>query len=130
MRFIDPDTEYPGIWGNACARATVGNMTSAIWFDRTNTTCPGSWLTETIPHEIGHAFGFWHVADPRAIIVVRKPGHRSGRISFDAREQYHMLLAYDAGRGRPYCGWPIAAACPPSRALQPRLVAPQIIVAD
>ena len=32
------------------------------------------------------------------------------RATFTDREQYHAQLAYEAGRGRPYGGWPFASA--------------------
>ena len=130
MRFIDPDTEYEhGEWGvNICGRARIGWDTGVIWIDRTNPNCSGSVLIEIIPHELGHAFGFRHVADRDAIMFA---DDMNGRVDYSNTEQYHMQLAYEAGRGRPYCGWPYSAACPPQRGALPfRGLGPPIIAAD
>ena len=59
-----------------------------------------NYLTTTLPHELGHVLGFSHVSDPLAVM------HAAATCPpFTAREQYHMLLAYEVGRGRSYCGW-------------------------
>ena len=61
----------------------------------------GSFL-DTFTHEVGHAFGFWHVTDFKAAMW-----NGSGfAIEFNAQEQYHARLAYEVGRGQPYAGWP------------------------
>ena len=93
----------------ACGTAPVGN-----WPDRGYITLRrGAWgcswssyMTETLPHELVHVLGFSHVSDPLA--VMHAP---AARPPFTAREQYHMQLAYEVGRDRPYCGWPYSPAC-------------------
>ena len=83
-------------------------------------------LIEIVPHELGHAFGFRHVADRDAIMFARD---MAGQVLFTDAEQFHMDLAYEAGRGRPYCGWPYSATCPPRRLRPPEQGRP-IVVAD
>ena len=82
----------------------------------------------TIMHEIGHAMGFRHVSDGRAIMTAGG-GSYSGTGSFPtvftAAEQYHVRLAYRIGRGwRDYCGWPLRVACGdlPRRGAAPRML--------
>ena len=95
---------------SACGTAPIGN-----WPDRGYITLrfhphcrPWSrYMTSALPHELGHVLGFSHVSDPRAVMHVSS----SSSSSFTAREQYHMQLAYEVGRDRPYCGWPYSAAC-------------------
>ena len=80
---------------------------------------------KTVMHEIGHAMGFRHVRESRA--VMRTGGDGSGRYptTFSAAEQYHARLAYRIGRGyRDYCGWPLRVACGdlPRRGAAPRML--------
>ena len=68
--------------------------------------CVGNFHT-IFAHELGHAFGLHHVADPGA--VMHRRDIRTAR--FTAREQYHARLAYEVGRDAGYCGWPFGVGC-------------------
>ena len=83
-----------------------------------------------IPHEFGHAMGFFHVEDRTAIMA---KGVWNGQSTFSPREQYHARLAYEVGPDHEYCGWPFQRKCAtPKRGF--RTVAPAhrppIIVID
>ena len=94
---------------SACGTAPIGN-----WPDRGYLTLrfhphcrPWSrYMTNALPHELGHVLGFSHVSDPRAVMHLQSSGSM-----FTAREQFHMQLAYEVGRDRPYCGWPYSPSC-------------------
>ena len=89
----------------ACGRAWVGADPGRIWMSPNCFSGEGSFLS-TFAHEVGHAFGFWHVSDYKAVMW-----HGAGYtgVRFNAQEEYHARLAYEAGRGQPYRGWPFAA---------------------
>ena len=126
IRFIDPATEYTGNWGGACGRAWVGSQTGEIWLDRTNYRCMRAWwVPHLLAHELGHSYGFFHVADRSA--VMSSGGSPN---NFNPAEQYHARIAYEAGRGRPYCGWPFGVTCPLPRGAQPTIPGRPIIVVD
>ena len=86
------------------------------------------WFRHVFVHETGHALGFWHVGRQWAAIMTSSSSYQG--TSFSLREQYHMQLAYEVGRGRPYCGWPFSGTCPPRQAFPSRQFGPPIIVAD
>ena len=127
---------------NYCGQARIGanflEYTGRIWLyldsrgrpreTRTETCGRGNFQIKTIMHEIGHAMGFRHVSDGRAVMTAAG-GSYSGTGSyptvFTAREQYHARLAYRVGRGwRDYCGWPLRVACGdlPRRGAAPRML--------
>ena len=87
----------------ACGRAWVGADPGRIWMSPDCFSGEGSFLS-TFTHEVGHAFGFWHVSDYKATMW-NGSGYK-GR-HFNAQEEYHAQLAYEAGRGQPYAGWPL-----------------------
>ena len=85
----------------ACGRARVGADPGRIRMSPNCFSGEGSYLS-TFTHEVGHAFGFWHVTDFKAAMW-----NGSGfATEFNAQEQYHARLAYEVGRGQPYAGWP------------------------
>ena len=101
IRLIDPATEYPGNWGGACGRAWVGSNPGRIVLDVTNPSCMrADFFPALLSHELGHSYGFFHVADSHAVM-----SSLSNRIwKLTAAEQYHARLAYDVGRGGPTAG--------------------------
>ena len=60
-----------------------------------------------VAHEVGHAYGLYHVAEPGHVM---HPTDWSVT-SFSAKETYHANLLYRVGRGRAWCGWPFGSAC-------------------
>ena len=96
--------------GRACGTAPIGD-----WQDRGYVTLRfhagcrpwSTYMTNTLPHELGHVLGFSHVSDPLAVMHASS----SSPSSFTPREQYHMQRAYEVGRDRPYCGWPYSPEC-------------------
>ena len=111
VRFVTQEEE-PTIAEGACGRASIGADPGNIWIVRRargNRYCVDDrFFPELFAHELGHAMGFFHVADRTAIMA---PGTYQGRDTFNAREQYHARLAYEVGRGEAYCGWPFQASC-------------------
>lgn len=84
-----------------CGYARVGADPGRIQMSPSCFPDEGPFLS-VFAHEVGHAFGFRHVADVKA--TMRKGlGYRP---RFTAQEEYHARLAYQVGRGQPYVGWP------------------------
>ena len=105
---IEWDGQLAG--GGACGTAPVGNWTDRGYITLRRRSWGCSWtsyMTSTLPHELGHVLGFSHVSDPLAVMHATNPNGPP----FTPREQYHMQLAYEVGRDRPYCGWPYSPAC-------------------
>ena len=104
VRFVTYEEE-PAISAGACGRASIGMNPGSIWIIRRargNKLCvDDAFFPRLFAHEFGHALGFHHVADGRAVMNPSWP-----RDTFTDREQYHAQLAYEAGRGMPYQGWP------------------------
>ena len=122
IRFVDPATE-PDLAGRGCGWASLGALAGRISINMAgqrstlDLPAPACFYPDFFPyllaHEFGHAFGFYHVSDVRAVMG---GGHdyelgRSGRATFTPTEQYHARLAYEAGRNKPYCGWPFSSSC-------------------
>ena len=115
---------------NVCGRARLGANPGRVWLNldargRPHLNCGQSnFQVYTILHEIGHAMGFRHVADRRALMAPGGGGrYENFQTAFTSREQYHARLAYRIGRGyRKYCGWPLRVACGdlPRRGAAPR----------
>ncbi len=90
-----------------CGASPVGDWPDRgyirLFLNRSN--C--SYMRSTLQHELGHVLGFSHVREPWTVMN----GDYPYDTALSPREQYHMRLAYEVGRGRPYCGWPYSAAC-------------------
>lgn len=71
-----------------CGRATIGGGDVRL------NTDSGCRLVRSFAHELGHALGFWHVAD--AAMLMHAP---SGTDQPTARERYHAALAYARAQG-------------------------------
>ena len=120
IRFKDPATEVWFVRDVECGGAWVGALAGSIDLNRVKTSClTPDFFPYLLAHEFGHALGFNHVSDRSAVMG----GHYGA--TFNQAEQYHARLAYEVGRGRPYCGWPFSARCQ-SRAFPP--VTPRFVV--
>ena len=114
----------------ACGRARIGADPGRIWMSPPcfSLSDEGALIT-LFAHEVGHAFGFHHVSDYKAVMRKGALGYRPG---FTAPEEYHARLAYDVGRGHPYVGWPFPSAFGPTEVSQdwPTSPRPVIVVDD
>ena len=101
------------------AYADIGTIAGRVWIDiNINRESTGTHCNlRSFAHEMAHAFGLWHVCDPQpgrcGTISVDIGGTETapGDIEFAPSIQYHSRLAYEVGRGRAYCGWPMSARC-------------------
>ena len=94
---------------DSCGSAAIGAIAGLVQIN------PHCGLTRTTAHEIGHAFGFFHVDDTSAIM------HSSAPLeTFSDRERSHTQFAYRLGRGTPYGDGPQAAGSEPGA--EPRMV--------
>ena len=104
----------------ATAVASLGSIYGCILLgtDRESGT-----NTEVILHELGHAMGFSHTSDQRALMFGAT--WREGQ-TFTAQEQYHTQLAYRYPRGTTYAEIKISTFGP-RRHLRPRQIDPRPI---
>lgn len=106
VRFVTQE-EHPAI-GASCGLAAPGSDPGNIWIARDNDECfRNGYFRRLFAHELGHAFGLWHVEDRAA--MMSEAGHDTEW--FTERERYHAQLAYEVGRGAAYCGWPFGTGC-------------------
>lgn len=67
----------------------------------------------TFVHEMAHVLGFYHVCDAPGRCGSIPASFVDGFVMYSEAMQYHARLAYEVGRGRPYCGWPFGPTCTP-----------------
>jgi hypothetical protein len=81
---------------DACGRAFVGRSAGQIWLNNDS----GCRMEATFAHEIGHAFGFFHVDRPGSMMWGSPDKYRlSASDAPTDTERYHAALAYSRQRG-------------------------------
>lgn len=109
------------------AFGTVGQTAGGIWIDINVDPDDGQPHCNIRPfaHEMAHVFGFYHACGvwpgTCGTVPLRIAGDESnpGDITYSPTVQYHAQLAYQIGRDRPYCGWPLGPECAPATPPQP-----------
>jgi hypothetical protein len=92
--FHEPEGERCG-W--ALVGANPGEIELNYGVDICGSRC-GAFPWRTVSHEVGHALGFYHVADGR-VMNVDWFDRDCDRTTFSAAEQYHASIAYSRPNG-------------------------------
>lgn len=90
--------EEPDLAG-LCGRARVGTSVGRIWINER--TARNSRLKSCLPHELGHAMGFYHA--PKGYGYVMAQDSLGAPEDFTIEERQHAQYAYKRGRYAPYC---------------------------
>jgi hypothetical protein len=82
-----------------CGWATVGANPGNITFVYDLCACGSNKIPGSLVfHEVGHALGFFHVADKKSVMYPTHPGN-CPRGELSASEKYHAGIAYSRPRG-------------------------------
>jgi hypothetical protein len=93
VKFVhEPDADY-------CGRAYVGADPGDIEinYERCPTSC-GAFAPRTVAHEVGHALGFYHVAEGQVLNTVWY-NRDCGVTTFSEAERHHASVAYARAPG-------------------------------
>lgn len=98
IRGLAGDDEEWGTDEPPCGRAYAGAVAGEVELNLECVRVSKLVFEELISHELGHAFGFFHVDPPH----VMQLEDWLGRADFTPTEMSHAVLSYSLGRGAPY----------------------------
>ena len=78
-----------------CGSSLIGDVAGSIWLG-SKPNCP---IDAIFAHEIGHAFGYWHVSMPGLLMYSQDVAHPAILTAPSDLEKSHMALAYARPRG-------------------------------
>ena len=96
-----------------CGQANIGADGGLLEISNRDICVTNDFFPHLFAHELGHAFGFYHVSDRSAVMYARQgEAYSDGPVpdNYNVQETYHARLAYEVGRGEPYIGWPLSTS--------------------